>query len=108
MGTRTRRVPSGDAVEGTVAHRCHCAPPGDRCLGLTSPRMDLKLEGKVALVTGAGGGIGEAIATALCDEGCVVYLATATLTRLRARSRAAIPSDARSCSTSAILRRSRR
>jgi len=35
--------------------------------------MDLKLEGKVALVTGAGGGIGEAIATALCDEGCVVY-----------------------------------
>jgi 3-oxoacyl-[acyl-carrier protein] reductase len=35
--------------------------------------MDLELDGKVALVTGAGAGIGAAIATALVDEGCIVY-----------------------------------
>jgi 3-oxoacyl-[acyl-carrier protein] reductase len=35
--------------------------------------MDLGLDGKVALVTGAGSGIGATIAAALVDEGCVVY-----------------------------------
>ena len=35
--------------------------------------MDLNLDRKVALVTGAGGGIGEAIAAAFADEGCIVY-----------------------------------
>ena len=37
--------------------------------------MDLKLGGKIALVTGAGGGIGAAIASTLVDHGCSVYVA---------------------------------
>ncbi|HVB47986.1 MAG TPA: glucose 1-dehydrogenase [Burkholderiales bacterium] len=36
--------------------------------------MELNLTGRVALVTGAAGGIGAAIAAALAAEGCVVYL----------------------------------
>ena len=34
--------------------------------------MDLNLEGKIALVTGAGGGIGQAVARTLLDEGARV------------------------------------
>lgn len=37
--------------------------------------MDLKLDGKVALVTGAGGGIGVSIAATLVEHGCSVYVA---------------------------------
>ena len=37
--------------------------------------MDLKLDGKIALVTGAGGGIGAAIAGTLVNHGCSVYVA---------------------------------
>lgn len=37
--------------------------------------MDLKLGDKVALVTGAGGGIGAAIAATLVENGCSVYVA---------------------------------
>jgi NAD(P)-dependent dehydrogenase (short-subunit alcohol dehydrogenase family) len=35
--------------------------------------MDLKLTGKVAIVTGAGGGIGASITAKLAQEGCLVY-----------------------------------
>lgn len=37
--------------------------------------MDLKLLSKIALVTGAGGAIGTAIAGKLVEEGCTVYVA---------------------------------
>jgi 3-oxoacyl-[acyl-carrier protein] reductase len=37
--------------------------------------MDLKLDGRIALVTGAGGGIGAAIASTLVNHGCSVYVA---------------------------------
>ena len=37
--------------------------------------MDLKLDGKVALVTGGGGGIGASIAATLFEHGCSVYVA---------------------------------
>lgn len=37
--------------------------------------MDLKLDGKVALVTGAGGGIGASITATLFEHGCSVYVA---------------------------------
>lgn len=37
--------------------------------------MDLNLQGKVAVVTGAGGGIGASITAKLVQEGCLVYAA---------------------------------
>ncbi len=41
--------------------------------------MDLKLDGKVALITGAGGGIGASIATTLAEHGCSVYVADSNM-----------------------------
>jgi 3-oxoacyl-[acyl-carrier protein] reductase len=57
--------------------------------------MDLHLENRIALVTGAGGAIGAAIAGKLADEGCKVHVADidldaarATVERLSGRGRA--------------------
>ena len=74
-----------------------------------------KLAGKVALVTGAGQGIGAAIAARLASEGCVVAVnsyqpqkAEATATRLRdngARAEA-FPADVASAGeVDAMIRR---
>src|SRR5262249_15724436 len=60
--------------------------------------MDLRLEGKVAIVTGAGSGIGTASAAAFAREGCVVYfgdsdLAAATRAAAGVREARAIALD---------------
>ena len=48
-------------------------------MGACTLSLDLGLAGKVALVTGAGGGIGATIATTLAEQGCVVHLADTNL-----------------------------
>lgn len=50
--------------------------------------MDLQLNGKVALVTGAGSGIGASIAATLAAHGCIVYLGDANVEAARAAATA--------------------
>lgn len=45
-------------------------------------RADRPLDGRIALVTGAGSGIGLAIAHRLCDEGACVYMADLNVEKL--------------------------
>lgn len=49
--------------------------------------MAEKLQGKVALITGASSGIGEAIAVALAAEGAQVALAVRHVDRLQSLAR---------------------
>jgi len=52
--------------------------------------MDLKLDGRKALVTGAGGGIGAAIAATLAAHGCVVYVGDTNLEAARVAAAACV------------------
>lgn len=52
--------------------------------------MDLELNGRIALVTGAGGGIGAAIAATLAAQGCVVYVGDTNLEAARAVATACV------------------
>ena len=45
--------------------------------------MDLGLKGKRALVLGAGGGLGQAVALSLAAEGAVVVVAGRTLEKVQ-------------------------
>ena len=64
--------------------------------------MDLKLTGKIALVTGSTAGIGFAIASSLASEGAHVYLNGRTQERVDAAA-AAIRSDAATAKVDGIV-----
>ena len=64
--------------------------------------MDLKLTGKIALVTGSTAGIGFAIASSLASEGAHVYLNGRTQERVDAAA-AAIRSDAAAAKVDGIV-----
>ena len=52
--------------------------------------MDLELNGRIALVTGAGGGIGATIAATLATHGCIVYVGDTNLQAARVAAAACV------------------
>ena len=58
-------------------------PAGAQRAGRIAPAMDLGIEGKVALVTGASKGLGLGVAEALAREGVLVAIASRSEDRIR-------------------------
>ncbi len=56
-------------------HACLAFPPGAIFCGREESYGEQKMEGKVALVTGAGSGVGRSVALAFLKQGCSVALA---------------------------------
>ena len=69
--------------------------------------MDLKLTGKVALVTGSSRGIGLATAKAFAAEGCRLMLSARSTEQLREAETALRATGARSCGSRCRCRQSR-